>query len=153
MHLLELKIPPPLVALLLALAVYLAFGPAGAAPGAAGLRWAVIGALVCVGAAFDLSALWAFRRARTTINPMKPSDTSSLVQHGVYRITRNPMYMGLQCLLCAWAAYLWTPWALTGPLVFVAYITRFQIQPEERVMADKFGADYLAYRSRVRRWI
>jgi protein-S-isoprenylcysteine O-methyltransferase Ste14 len=57
------------------------------------------------------------------------------------------------CFLCAWAAYLWTPWALTGPLVFVAYITRFQIQPEERVMADKFGADYLAYRSRVRRWI
>jgi protein-S-isoprenylcysteine O-methyltransferase Ste14 len=153
MQFLELKIPPPVVAVCTAVLMYLTEAPLDSTQTTAAARWAATAVLVCAGAAFDLSALWAFHRARTTINPMKPSATSSLVQDGVYRITRNPMYMGLLCLLCAWATYLGSPWTLIGPPAFVAYITRFQIQPEERVMADKFGADYLAYRTRVRRWI
>jgi protein-S-isoprenylcysteine O-methyltransferase Ste14 len=103
--------------------------------------------------AFSVSGVLAFRKARTTKNPMKPEAASSLVVTGVCKVTRNPMYVGLAFLLLAWAVFLWSAWALAGPLVFVSYISRFQIAPEERVLARLFGAEYSAYKSRVRRWL
>ncbi len=84
---------------------------------------------------------------------MKPEAASSLVVTGIYKVTRNPMYVGLSFLLLAWAVFLWSAWALLGPLVFLAYIFRFQIAPEERALATLFGADYSAYKARVRRWL
>lgn len=150
---LETKIPPPVVALLVATAMW---GIANAtvdlgAP--ALLRLPLAGFLTAVGAVFDLSALLGFHRARTTINPMKPGATTTIVQSGVYRVTRNPMYVGLVCFLCAWAAYLWSAWALLGPLAFIAYITRFQILPEEKILEQQFGAEYLAYKAKAPRWL
>jgi protein-S-isoprenylcysteine O-methyltransferase Ste14 len=106
-----------------------------------------------IGLASGASGVMAFRRHRTTTNPIRIDAASSLVTGGVYRLTRNPMYLGLALLLSAWAAYLGTPWALLGPLGLVVFLTRFQIIPEERVMLGKFGAAYDAYRRRVRRWI
>ena len=110
-------------------------------------------ALAVIGAAFDLSGLVAFRRAKTTVNPMRPQSTSSLVGSGVYRLTRNPMYVGLAFMLCGWAVFLWSWWALPGPFAFAAYVDRFQIVPEERELSALFGADYMAYKNRVRRWL
>ncbi len=110
-------------------------------------------ALAALGAVLDVSGLVAFRRARTTINPMKPQSSSSLVDAGIYRVTRNPMYLGLVLMLCAWAVFLWSWWALPGPLAFAGYVGRFQIAPEERVLCALFGAEYLAYKARVPRWL
>ncbi len=88
-----------------------------------------------------------------TINPTKPGSTSSIVTGGVYRVTRNPMYVGLALLLAGFALYLGNALGfLTLPAV-VLYLGRFQIGPEERVLAAKFGAAYDDYRSRVRRWL
>lgn len=109
-------------------------------------------ALAAVGAAFDVAGLVAFRRASTTINPLHPERASALVTGGVYRITRNPMYVGLAFALLAWAAYLGSPWALLGPVAFVGYITHFQIVPEERILRARF-AQFDAYAARVRRWL
>ena len=153
MRALELKIPPPVVALLVALAMWGVSRDAAALPAAEFARLPLALALAVVGAAFDVSGLIAFRRARTTINPMKPQAASSIVDSGVYRLTRNPMYVGLFFVLCGWAAYLWTRWALAGPFAFAAYIGRFQIAPEEKALTALFGAKYLAYRERVRRWL
>lgn len=153
MQWLELKVPPPVVALLVALAMW---GIARAIPwyeAPAPVRVPVAIALAVAGGAFDLAGLIAFRRAKTTINPMKPGSTSSFVSAGVYRVTRNPMYVGLVFILCGWAAYLWSPWALPGPLVFAGYVNRFQIVPEERVLLALFGAEYSAYKTKVRRWL
>jgi len=105
------------------------------------------------GAAFDLSGLLAFRASRTTINPLQPQRASALVVGGVYRFTRNPMYVGMALFLLAWAVYLSAVLPFLGPLLFALYITRFQIQPEERVLKALFGAGYLAYAARVRRWL
>ena len=117
------------------------------------VRLLLVVGLAAVGAAFSLSGVLAFRHAKTTVNPLKPESSSSLVTTGVYKITRNPMYAGMLFLLFAWAVFLWSVWSLLGPLGFAAYMGRFQIAPEERVLAGLFGAEYAEYKARVRRWL
>lgn len=150
---LELKVPPPVVGLLIAAAMWWVAGNTPRIATAQELRIASTAVLAAIGVALDLAAGIAFVRARTTIHPLKPQATTRLVRSGVYRLTRNPMYVGLAFLLLAWAAFLSSLFALAGPIAFVLYITRFQIIPEERVLAHKFGAEYAAYRARVRRWL
>jgi protein-S-isoprenylcysteine O-methyltransferase Ste14 len=149
---LELKVPPPVVALLVALAMW---GLARLAPlaGEPSSRAVVALALAALGVAFSVSGAIAFRRAKTTKNPMKPQAASSLVVSGVYKLTRNPMYLGLSLVLLGWAVFLWSAWALLGPVVFITYISRFQIAPEERILTTLFGSEYSAYKARVRRWL
>lgn len=153
MNALELKIPPPAVALLIAIAMWFAArtGPSIDLP--LQLRSVAFGAFALSGGAVALAGDWAFRRARTTINPFRPQNTSALVTSGVYRYTRNPMYVGLLLVVVGWCAFLGSATALVGPIAFVAYITRFQILPEERVLLSKFGASYSDYLTRVRRWL
>jgi protein-S-isoprenylcysteine O-methyltransferase Ste14 len=150
---LELKIPPPVAAALVAGAMWgisLA-APLIDAPGS--IRNVAAAILALVGGCFLVAGMISFLIARTTINPTKPEATSSLVRTGVYRISRNPMYVGLVFVLVGWAAYLASAWALLGPVAFVLYMNRFQIAPEERVLAALFGAEYSAYASTVRRWL
>jgi protein-S-isoprenylcysteine O-methyltransferase Ste14 len=108
---------------------------------------ALVGALTC------LAGVVSFRRAKTTVNPMKPDSTSSLVVTGIYRYTRNPMYLGFLLILLGWAAVLSNVWALVLVPMFVLYMNRFQISPEERVLACRFAQEYAEYRASVRRWI
>jgi protein-S-isoprenylcysteine O-methyltransferase Ste14 len=150
---LDHKIPPPVVGLLLAAAMWFAASAGPVLPLPALARHLATIALVGIGLAFDLAGLLAFRARRTTVNPLAPQRTSALVTGGVYRITRNPMYVGMACLLLAWAVYLGALPAFAGPVLFVLFITRFQIRPEERVLQTLFGAEYFAYCSRVRRWL
>ena len=84
---------------------------------------------------------------------MKPEKSAVLVSSGVYRITRNPMYVGMVFILLAWAVVLASLWALFGPILFAVCTTRFQIKPEERVLAARFGDEFASYRARVRRWL
>ena len=153
MQWLELKIPPLLVWLVIAGAML------GVAYSAPSLSFTLAGssaialALVSLGGALAFAGVIAFRNKGTTVNPLTPSASSSVVSSGVYRVSRNPMYLGLSFVLLGWAAYLWTPWSLLGPIVFVMYIARFQIEPEERVLLTLFGSEYSAYKAKVRRWL
>lgn len=153
MRFLELKIPPPVVAVLVAAAMWgvATLGPSLAI--AAELRYLLIAVLIFAGLAFDLAGLIAFRASRTTINPLTPERSSALVTGGVYRITRNPMYVGMALLLLAWALYLSALLPFVGPVIFVLYITRFQILPEERVLRGIFADEFARYTERVRRWL
>src|SRR5690242_4524448 len=151
MSALELKVPPPIVALVMALLMWLTPAVAGLVqiPNPARVLCAVV--LVCVGQGISIAGMVAFRRAKTTVNPVKASLASSLVIRSVSRYTRNPMYVGL--LLTPWAVFLANPLAVLWVVVYVLYITRFQIIPEERVLASLFGAEYEAHKGRIRRWI
>ena len=153
MRALEHKIPPPVVAVLIATAMWAISSLQPALPLPPALRQFLTAALAIVGVSFDLLGLFAFLRSRTTINPMKPDKASTLVTGGVYRLTRNPMYVGLALLLTAWAVHLSMLWPFIGPVLFVLYMNRFQIGPEERIMSGKFGDEYAAYVARVRRWL
>lgn len=113
-----------------------------------------IGAVVAlVGVALILLGVLSFHRARTTVDPLHPSGASSIVQSGVYRYTRNPMYLGMLLILGGYGLYLSHSLAFLLLPAFAAYMTRFQIIPEERILRDKFGQAYSTYASRVRRWI
>lgn len=153
MQKLELKIPPPLVFLVCAAAMW---GIAALFPAAVFIfpgRQLLGGLLIAAGITFDIAGVIAFYRARTTIHPIKPEKTAAIVTTGIYRISRNPMYVGLLLFLLAWALSLANPLTIIMLPVFVAYITRFQIIPEERILTAKFGATYLAYQQAVRRWL
>jgi protein-S-isoprenylcysteine O-methyltransferase Ste14 len=150
---LENKIPPPVVFLVVAIAMWLAAWPSPAIDIAETLRLTVAILLAAFGVAMAFLGLKAFGEAKTTVNPVNIDAASSLVTTGVYQYTRNPMYLGLTSLLIAWALYLAVPITLLGPVAFVLYITRFQIVPEERVLSRIFGQTYDDYRARVRRWL
>jgi protein-S-isoprenylcysteine O-methyltransferase Ste14 len=153
MHVLELKVPP------------LAFGLLIAA-----LMWLVIWALPTFGFTFPARTLISvsvavagvvmsglgvvsFRRAKTTVNPMKPESSSSLVVSGIYRWTRNPMYLGFLLGLLGWAIFLSNVLAFLFLPVFILYMNRFQIEPEEKALAVLFGKQFATYKSRVRQWL
>ena len=148
---LELKVPPPLVGIALAAIMYLI---AWLLPVAhVSVHWALIAAIAGVGLGLDIAGFLAFRRAQTTVNPLKPDSAAVLVTDGIYMLTRNPMYLGLTLILTAWALLLGNILSFLGVPALVLYLTRFQIIPEERAMSLLFGAEYEAYCNDVRRWI
>jgi len=112
-------------------------------------------ALVTFGLAVTIvvTAVIGFRRARTTVDPFHPETASTIVTTGIYRMTRNPMYLGFLLALIALAVFLGNFVCAVIPLIFVVYMNRFQIGPEERALRARFGASYEAYLRSVRRWI
>lgn len=147
------RIPPPLVATLFGLLMWFA---ARHLPGALELaiEWRIGLALLVslAGLGICLAGVLSFRRARTTVNPLKPQAASALVRSGVYRYTRNPMYLGFATVLIAWSIFLAWPPALLGVLGFVLYMNLFQIGPEERALTSLFGEAFAQYCRQVRRW-
>ena len=153
MNALELKALPDLVGLALAVIMWaVAAGTPFFYLPLYGLS-TVAFVLAAVGYLIVLAGIVSFARARTSADPTHPSSASTLVVVGVYRFTRNPMYLGIQIILLAWGLFLSNILALILAPAFALYINRFQITPEERILSAKFGADYAAYRARVRRWL
>lgn len=150
---LEARIPPPIVGIAVAALMWAASGvePILAIPAA--VRVSVAVALALLGGAISIAGVVSFARAKTTVNPLKPETASALVVSGIYRHTRNPMYLGFLTVLLGWTAFLASPWGALGPVLFVLYINRFQIAPEERVLESLFGPSFVAYRSKVGRWL
>lgn len=149
---LELKLPPPLMGFTAFVAAWIIGGlvPSAKLP----LWWQhIAGPLALGGALISAAGFVSFWRARTTINPLYPDRASHLVTTGVYRLSRNPMYLGLTVSLIGWALYLLSLPAMLAPLGFVLFIHRFQVLPEERILTARFGIDYERYRATVPRWI
>jgi protein-S-isoprenylcysteine O-methyltransferase Ste14 len=117
------------------------------------LRIIVAALVALIGGFFCIASVVSFRRAKTTVNPLKPETASALVRSGIYQVSRNPTYVGFALFLVAWAVYLSSPWTLLGVVGFVLYINRFQIQPEERALAALFAAEFERYKNSVRRWV
>ena len=150
---LELRLPPVVVLLLSAALMY---GLARLSPTRLpDSPWMSLLAMLLALGGFlvALLGLWAFSRHHTTVSPTTPSSATAVVTSGIYRVTRNPMYLGMALLLLAWTLFLREPLALLLVPVFVLYLTRFQIVPEERALLQKFGAPYAAYLRTVRRWL
>ena len=150
---LELRIPPPLVMLLFMVTVFgfdkimpftLFYLP--------WLTYASVISLVTLGGVIALWGMKEFKNAKTTVNPLKPESSSSLVSSGIYQYTRNPMYLGLLLILLSAVIYSQHPLGLVSALGFVAYMNRFQIEPEEKMLVKLFGEEFVDYSNQVKRW-
>jgi len=153
MRVLELKVPPPAVAFVTAILMWLVSRAAPALAFVFPASDLLAVGLAAVGPMIAISGVVTFRRARTTLNPTKPESSSSLVSWGIYRVTRNPMYLGLLLVLTGWAIFLSNSLAFLFLPAFVIYINRFQIVPEEQALTSLFAQEFVAYQSRVRRWL
>lgn len=104
-------------------------------------------------AAFIGLGILHFRKANTTIHPLRPEKASSLVTTGIYRYTRNPMYLGLVIALLAWGIALANGMTFLIIPLFMWYLTEYQIKPEEDAMQKLFGDAFSEYKKKVRRWL
>ncbi len=149
----KLLIPPPVQAIICALAMWLlatritdfAFSF---------LYQQQVAVLFCmVGIGIDLFSVGLFTRVKTTVSPFSPNKTKTLVTTGLYKYTRNPMYLGMCFILTGLALWLgnWSTFFMLP--IFVGFITNLQIIPEEEILLEKFGEEYGEYMLRVRRWI
>ena len=151
---LELKIHPPIILVSCGVFAWLISITAATPfdfPKNVTITFAII--TVIVGLVLAISAIFKFHRAETTLDPTKPGDSSVLVTSGVFRFTRNPMYLALLLILVGWVVYLGSIAGFIVPLIFITYISRFQIRPEERYLASRFGKAYSDYCNEVKRWI
>ena len=145
----EKKVPPPVLVGVLAVIIWVL--PRATDPSS--LLSPVGVALLVAGLGINAWPKELFRRVGTSVNPVQPELTSALIIHGPYRFTRNPMYLGYALALLGLSAWLAQPWGLLVVVFFVAYITRFQILPEERHLSSRFPTQYAVYCRAVRRWV
>ncbi|NHN38641.1 isoprenylcysteine carboxylmethyltransferase family protein [Pseudomaricurvus alcaniphilus] len=153
MNALENKIPPPLVALAFALLMWWISRISPAVDISFNYRISASTILFITGLLFCLFGVVSFRRAKTTVNPLTPEAATSLVISGVYRISRNPMYVGFAFFLLAFSIYLSAPLSTIGIVGFIWYMNRFQIKPEEKALEKIFGIEFSDYMQRVNRWL
>ena len=153
MQLLELRVPP--VALFIAAALVMAAvaGISGEWRGAFPGQLLAASLLLLLAGLVGLAGVRAFARHATTVNPLRPERASRLVATGIYRYSRNPMYLSLLLALAAWATWLGSIAAAVVVPLFAWAMTRWQIRPEERALTALFGEEFEAYRRRVRRWL
>lgn len=142
-------VPPPVFALAAGIAQHLL-----APDRAVGVPRKVAAATIAAASiGLDLSAMTAFRKHHTTVNPLDPSKASAVVSGGAYQFTRNPMYVGLAGLLTAHAVRRGGLLTLLPVAAFVVLVDRLQVPAEEAAMERNFGEEYTAYRARVPRWL
>jgi protein-S-isoprenylcysteine O-methyltransferase Ste14 len=152
-NVLELKVPPLVLVLVLAGAMWFAAMQLPSFAITLPWRHGLAVTISSVGILLILAGAYAFQKAKTTVNPTKPAAASSIVTSGVYRFSRNPMYIGFLLVLIGWATFLSHTLPFLLLPVYVAYMNRFQISPEERALSAKFGDEYKTYKQAVRRWL
>ena len=145
------KIPPPIIALTCIVINYLStylINP---------IKFAnieIIGILILlVGLVTAMLAIFLFKKVKTTVNPINPEEATTLVTTGIFSVTRNPMYLGLFFVICSTVFFFGSWCGIIILTLFVCYINKFQIIPEEEAMEKLFGDKYNEYRQNVRRWI
>jgi protein-S-isoprenylcysteine O-methyltransferase Ste14 len=150
---LALKIPPVVQALIFGFLMWILDKrmPIGQFDFTHRLPAAMLFAVAAIG--LVVSSMLAFRRVSTTVDPFHPEEASHLVVDGVFGVSRNPMYVSLALLLIGWSIFLGNVYNLVLVLAFIAYLTQFQIKPEEKTLKSLFGERYEQYCSHVRRWI
>jgi protein-S-isoprenylcysteine O-methyltransferase Ste14 len=156
MNFLQLKCPPPIV-MLLSMLFALLLSQRGLefilqqVSDVSNMIWPLI--FFIAGISLAILGVKEFLAQHTTLNPLDPTQSTSLVVSGIFQLTRNPMYLGMLVVLLGWGDFLDNFLAYSGALFFFVYMTAFQIKPEEAVMLEKFGEPFKQYCQSVRRWL
>lgn len=147
------RIPPPILLLITGTIMWFVAKSAFAFPVVVPYPIVIAVIIAAIGVTIDVLALLEFRSVQTTVNPLKPENATSLVCSGIFRKTRNPMYLGLLFILAGWAVWLGSLSNILVLVLFVPVITALQIKPEEAALTTLFGHDYVDYCQQVKRWI
>ena len=147
----ETKIPPPLVTLIFGLSIYFSRELFPIIEIKYSFYVGIV--LLLLGFLILISAVRLFRIDQTTVNPLSPKQATKLVTEGIFKFSRNPMYLGMACVLASLAMFFNIIGGIVCIALFCAYITKFQIVPEEKAMLDLFSEDFNQYKQTTRRWI
>ena len=150
---LELKVPPLIQVTVIGLTMFIASRFLPKVESGYFIQMMLAVTSIIVGIYFCLSGVIEFRRHKTTVDPRYPDNASELVDTGIYKISRNPMYVGFALSLVSTVFFLRSPILLLGFVVFVVYINKYQIMPEESHLSRAFGPKYDQYKRKVRRWL
>lgn len=148
----ELRIPPLFLTLLVGILMWLLDASFNQITLIKTFRLEISIVLFLLSGFIIISGVYSFRLAKTTVNPIKPEQASALVTSGIYRVTRNPMYLGFALALFAWAIFLNNLYTVGLVVAFIIYLTYLQIIPEERILTKVFGDEFFKYQQQVRRW-
>ncbi len=153
MNKLALKIPPIAIFLITILGILLTGLLIGHTSLSVSVRWGWLIVFMAIGVSIAVLGVKQFRKAQTSFSPINPNKASTIVSSGIFAYTRNPMYLGMACVLVGLIGWFGHWLLIFWAVGFVAYLTQFQIKPEEKVLTEKFGSEYLTYVKRVRRWV
>ena len=146
-----LKIPPPLLVLILVISNYFSSKKIDLIllPNQNLISFIIL----LVGVLILINPILKFIKSKTTIDPIKFKKVNKLITSGIYKYSRNPMYLGLLMIVISTSIFYLNIFSLTTPILFVCWINRFQIKREEIFLTEKFGKEYILYKTKTRRWI
>ena len=145
------KIPPPLVVLILVISTFFSSKKIDIIQ--IPFQNLISIFILSIGILILLNPVLKFKKSKTTINPIKFKKVNKLVTSGIYKYSRNPMYLGLLMIVVSSSIFYLNIYSILTPLFFYLWINRFQIKREEVFLTEKFGEDYLSYKKKTRRWI
>ena len=150
MHI-KTKIPPPIVALTFSFLIYYTKDIFPKIE----IRYETIfgSFMIIIGLTIILSAIILFKKYQTTITPLNPSNATKLITDGIYKFSRNPMYLGMLMIIISTSIFYLNIYSILTPFLFILWINKFQIKREEVFLTEKFGKEYLSYKNKTRRWI
>ena len=109
--------------------------------------------ILLIGILILINPLFKFIKSKTTIDPIKFKKVNKLIISGIYKYSRNPMYLGLLMIFISTSIFFLNIFSITTPLLFYCWINRFQIKREESFLTEKFGEEYISYKIKTRRWM
>ena len=146
-----LKIPPPLLVLILVISNYFSSKKIDLIliPNQTLISFIIF----LIGVIILINPIIKFIKSRTTIDPINFKKVNKLIISGIYKYSRNPMYLGLLMIVISNTIFFLNILSITTPILFYLWINKFQIKREEIFLTEKFGQEYLLYMTKTRRWI
>ena len=146
-----IKIPPPLIVLVLIVSIYFSSKKIDLINIPLQLEISIF--VLSAGILIFVNPVLQFIKSKTTVNPIQFEDVNKLVTSGIFKYSRNPMYLGMLMIVLSTSIFYLNIYSILTPLLFMLWINKFQIKREEEFLIEKFGDEYLSYKKKTRRWI
>jgi len=146
-----IKIPPPLIVLTIIISIYFSSKRIDLINIPFQLEISFF--MLSLGILIFINPVLKFIKSKTTINPIQFEETNKLVTSGIFKYSRNPMYLGMLMIIISTSIFYLNIYSMLTPFLFIFWINKFQIKREEAFLAEKFGKEYLSYKNKTRRWI
>ena len=146
-----IKIPPPLIVLTLIVSIYFSSKKIDLINIPFQLQISIF--ILSVGILIFINPVLQFIKSKTTINPIQFKETNKLVTSGIFKYSRNPMYLGMLMIIISTSIFYLNIYSILTPFLFILWINKFQIKREEIFLTEKFGKEYFSYKNKTRRWI